>query len=69
MLLILILKPMPKFLKAIPERYVIHMANSSAIRYAQLFPTANDQFCNRGTSGIEGSVSTAVGYAKVLINP
>jgi 2-succinyl-5-enolpyruvyl-6-hydroxy-3-cyclohexene-1-carboxylate synthase len=55
--------------KGIPERYVIHMANSSAIRYAQLFPTANNQFCNRGTSGIEGSVSTAVGYAKGTDQP
>jgi 2-succinyl-5-enolpyruvyl-6-hydroxy-3-cyclohexene-1-carboxylate synthase len=57
-------KAYSKIFKCIPEGYVIHMANSSAIRYAQLFPTANDQFCNRGTSGIEGSVSTAVGYAK-----
>lgn len=55
--------------KGIPESYVIHMANSSAIRYAQLFPTVNDQFCNRGTSGIEGSVSTAVGYAKGTDQP
>ena len=45
------------------------MANSSAIRYAQLFPTTNNQFCNRGTSGIEGSVSTAVGYAKGTDQP
>ena len=57
-------KAYAKIFKGIPERYLIHMANSSAIRYAQLFPTANNQFCNRGTSGIEGSVSTAVGYAK-----
>ena len=62
-------KAYAKIFKAIPERYVIHMANSSAIRYAQLFPTANDQFCNRGTSGIEGSVSTAVGYAKGTDHP
>ncbi len=55
--------------KGIPERYVIHMANSSAIRYAQLFPSVNNQFCNRGTSGIEGSVSTAVGYAKGTDQP
>jgi len=62
-------KAYAKIFKAIPERYVIHMANSSAIRYAQLFPTANDQFCNRGTSGIEGSVSTAVGYARGTDQP
>ena len=62
-------KAYAKIFKCIPEEYVIHMANSSAIRYAQLFPTANDQFCNRGTSGIEGSVSTAVGYAKGTDKP
>ena len=62
-------KAYAKIFKGIPERYVIHMANSSAIRYAQLFPTTNNQFCNRGTSGIEGSVSTAVGYAKGTDQP
>lgn len=62
-------KAYAKIFKCIPETYVIHMANSSAIRYAQLFPTANYQFCNRGTSGIEGSVSTAVGYAKGTDKP
>ena len=41
------------------------MANSSVIRYAQLFTVASsvEVCCNRGTSGIEGSLSTAVGYA------
>ncbi|MFM1807895.1 MAG: hypothetical protein RLZZ242_620 [Bacteroidota bacterium] len=49
---------------AIPESYVVHFANSSAIRYAQFFKSkAKKQWCNRGTSGIEGSTSTAVGYA------
>lgn len=46
----------------IPSEYIIQMGNSSTVRYAQLFPTSNLQFCNRGTSGIEGSLSTAVGY-------
>jgi 2-succinyl-5-enolpyruvyl-6-hydroxy-3-cyclohexene-1-carboxylate synthase len=50
--------------KNIPEDYIIQVANSSAIRYAQLFPNQNYQYCNRGTSGIEGSVSTSVGFAK-----
>ena len=41
------------------------MANSSVIRYAQLYsvPSTVEICCNRGTSGIEGSLSTAVGYA------
>ena len=43
----------------------LHLANSSAVRYAQLFdlPMGVEVFSNRGTNGIEGSLSTAVGYA------
>lgn len=43
----------------------LHLANSSAVRYAQFFPlTQGVQVeCNRGTNGIEGCLSTAVGYA------
>lgn len=44
---------------------VLHLANSSVVRYAQLFDTLPGVlYCsNRGTSGIDGSVSTAVGAA------
>lgn len=50
---------------ALPQDSVLHLANSSVIRYAQLYdvPASVPVFCNRGTSGIEGSLSTAVGYA------
>jgi 2-succinyl-5-enolpyruvyl-6-hydroxy-3-cyclohexene-1-carboxylate synthase len=43
----------------------LHLANSSVVRYAQLFdPISNVIYhSNRGTSGIDGSVSTAVGAA------
>jgi 2-succinyl-5-enolpyruvyl-6-hydroxy-3-cyclohexene-1-carboxylate synthase len=43
----------------------LHLANSSVVRYAQLFdPLPNVVYhSNRGTSGIDGSVSTAVGAA------
>lgn len=52
------------FSEAVPENYVIHFSNSSAIRYAQLFEFGQNKIlCNRGTSGIDGSTSTAVGYA------
>ena len=52
-------------IKSLPEASVLHLANSSVVRYAQLYavsPTV-EVCCNRGTSGIEGSLSTAVGYA------
>lgn len=53
------------FLKSLPESCVLHLANSSTVRYAQFFniPDSVEVCCNRGTSGIEGSLSTAVGYA------
>ena len=52
-------------IKALPKQCALHLANSSVIRYAQLFTIATsvEVCCNRGTSGIEGSLSTAVGYA------
>lgn len=54
----------------IPENYHLHFSNSSAIRYAQLFDFQKfNNHCNRGTSGIEGSSSTAIGYAMKNPNP
>ena len=48
----------------LPEKINLHISNSSAIRYAQLFDfQKNKVYCNRGTSGIDGSTSTAMGYA------
>jgi 2-succinyl-5-enolpyruvyl-6-hydroxy-3-cyclohexene-1-carboxylate synthase len=47
----------------IPENSILHLANSSVVRYAQLFDPVKTitTFCNRGTSGIDGSTSTAAG--------
>ena len=47
----------------IPENSQLQLANSSTVRYAQLYdlPSSLKVFCNRGTSGIDGSVSTAIG--------
>jgi len=56
-------------LNGLPENIQLQVSNSSTIRYAQLFdlnPTL-EVFCNRGTSGIDGSTSTAIGAA--LANP
>lgn len=52
-------------LNVIPAESVLHLANSSVIRYAQLFaiPETVEVCSNRGTAGIDGSLSTALGYA------
>jgi 2-succinyl-5-enolpyruvyl-6-hydroxy-3-cyclohexene-1-carboxylate synthase len=44
---------------------MLQLGNSSTIRYAQLFDInpSIQVFCNRGTSGIDGSTSTAIGAA------
>ena len=51
--------------KALSYSCVLHLANSSAIRYAQLYPLSPsvEVQCNRGVNGIDGSLSAAVGYA------
>ena len=43
----------------------MQISNSSAIRYAQLIEIdpSIEVYCNRGTSGIDGSTSTAIGAA------
>ena len=59
------LKVFEKLLPHIPPHTHLQVSNSSAIRYAQLFATDTrvEVFCNRGTSGIDGSTSTAIGAA------
>ncbi|PNQ72928.1 2-succinyl-5-enolpyruvyl-6-hydroxy-3-cyclohexene-1-carboxylate synthase [Hanstruepera neustonica] len=54
-------------LKALPNNSVLQLGNSSTVRYAQLFDMNKtiQVFCNRGTSGIDGSTSTAIGYSVV----
>jgi 2-succinyl-5-enolpyruvyl-6-hydroxy-3-cyclohexene-1-carboxylate synthase len=49
----------------IPENSVLHLGNSSPVRYALLFDTLPkvEYFSNRGVSGIDGPMSTAVGFA------
>lgn len=51
--------------KTLPSDYQVQLSNSATIRYSQLFTPAPglEIFCNRGTSGIDGSTSTAIGAA------
>jgi len=57
--------------RLVPSSYQIQWANSSVIRYAQLFDYPKDitHFANRGTSGIDGSSSTAIGAAQKTQQP
>lgn len=59
-------KAVQAVLKKLPEHCRLHLANSMTVRYTNFFKLqarGAEVFCNRGTSGIDGSVSTAMGYA------
>ncbi|QHI35855.1 2-succinyl-5-enolpyruvyl-6-hydroxy-3-cyclohexene-1-carboxylate synthase [Kordia antarctica] len=57
------LKAFETIFASLPSALILHLGNSSTVRYAQLFEIdANiELFCNRGTSGIDGCTSTAIG--------
>lgn len=52
-------------IRSLPKKSTLQLGNSNSLRLAQLFniPRSVKVFCNRGTNGIEGSLSAAVGYA------
>jgi len=53
-------------LKQLPQNSVLHLGNSMPVRIANFIGINNstvDIWCNRGTSGIDGVLSTAVGHA------
>lgn len=54
-----------KIIAALPKNCQLQVGNSAPIRYMQLFDVdpSIEVFCNRGTSGIDGSTSTAIGAA------
>ncbi len=56
-----------RILSGLPDHCHLHLANSMTVRYANYFGLKNKKqvaaWSNRGTSGIDGCVSTAVGHA------
>jgi 2-succinyl-5-enolpyruvyl-6-hydroxy-3-cyclohexene-1-carboxylate synthase len=54
-----------KFMKSIPGNSVLQIANSIPIRMVHFFDLNKTVrcYCNRGVNGIDGSMSTAVGFA------
>ncbi|MFN8415872.1 MAG: 2-succinyl-5-enolpyruvyl-6-hydroxy-3-cyclohexene-1-carboxylic-acid synthase [Cytophagaceae bacterium] len=56
-------------LKHIPKNSTLHLANSMSVRFVNYFNTKDLLIqSNRGVSGIDGVVSTAVGYSSVDSN-
>lgn len=49
----------------LPDNSVLHLGNSTPVRYSQLFGNKKniEYNSNRGVSGIDGQVSTAAGYS------
>ncbi len=56
-----------QFMDNIPDNTILNLGNSNTVRYAQIFPLKKSVFvyCNRGTNGIDGSVSSFVGQSFV----
>ena len=56
-------KIIEQLFRNLPANAVVHLANSTTVRKAQLSSVSATVYCNRGINGIEGCMSTAVGYA------
>lgn len=58
-------------IKRLPEKALLHISNSNSIRIANMFPIHNgvDFYCNRGTCGIDGSMSSFVAQAQISAAP
>lgn len=62
-------RAMMQIMQALPEGSVLHLGNSLPVRHASVFPLIRENimvYSNRGTSGIDGSLSTAAGQSLVF---
>jgi 2-succinyl-5-enolpyruvyl-6-hydroxy-3-cyclohexene-1-carboxylate synthase len=58
-----------RLMQDLGENDVLHLGNSMSVRYASwVGETRAEIYCNRGSSGIDGSLSTAVGHAMATPN-
>jgi 2-succinyl-5-enolpyruvyl-6-hydroxy-3-cyclohexene-1-carboxylate synthase len=64
-------KVFEKVILSLPKNTQLQISNSTPIRYAQLLDIdpSIDVYCNRGTSGIDGATSTAIGAAVASKKP
>jgi 2-succinyl-5-enolpyruvyl-6-hydroxy-3-cyclohexene-1-carboxylate synthase len=60
-----------QLIAGLPKNAVLHLSNSNAIRMGHLFDIEKSIkcFCIRGVNGIDGCMSTAVGYAAAADQP
>lgn len=65
------LKVIDTLMNRLPENIHLQISNSAIVRYILLFETTKNTsvFCNRGTSGIDGSTSTALGASLMQNKP
>lgn len=55
----------------LPDNSLLHISNSNNIRIANMFPIKEtvDVYCNRGTCGIDGSLSTYIAQSYISKKP
>lgn len=60
-----------ELLKAIPDNSLLHISNSNNIRITNMFPIKDtvDVYCNRGTCGIDGSMSSYIAQSYITNKP